>query len=161
VIARLAQPGLQQRLGTTVIIENRPGGSGTIGAGIVAKSPPDGNTWLLDFDTHASNQFTVAKISYDTEKDFDPVLLVGTAPTMRWPEWVVLIAGLTGSALRAVRPFQPYTSRRMPDAISFTPRVRRVPCSARPWSSLPKPFGPSCCQARWQQPWWAAAPTTL
>jgi tripartite-type tricarboxylate transporter receptor subunit TctC len=80
VIARLAQPGLQQRLGTTVIIENRPGGSGTIGAGIVAKSPPDGNTWLLDFDTHASNQFTVAKISYDTEKDFDPVLLVGTAP---------------------------------------------------------------------------------
>jgi len=44
VIARLAQPGLQQRLGTTVIIENRPGGSGTIGAGIVAKSPPDGNT---------------------------------------------------------------------------------------------------------------------
>src|SRR5229473_6947845 len=42
VIARLAQPGLQQRLGTTVITENRPGGSGTIGAGIVAKSPPDG-----------------------------------------------------------------------------------------------------------------------
>src|SRR5262249_35292126 len=80
VIARLAQPGLQQRLGTTVIIENRPGGSGTIGAGIVAKSPPDGNTWLLDFDTHASNQFTVAKISYDTERDFDPVLLIGTAP---------------------------------------------------------------------------------
>lgn len=80
VIARLAQPSLQQRLGTTVIIENRPGGSGTIGAGIVAKSPPDGNTWLLDFDTHASNQFTVAKISYDTEKDFDPVVLVGTAP---------------------------------------------------------------------------------
>jgi tripartite-type tricarboxylate transporter receptor subunit TctC len=80
VIARLAQPGLQRRLGTTVVIENRPGGSGTIGAGIVAKSPADGNTWLLDFDTHASNQFTVAKISYDTEKDFDPVLLVGTAP---------------------------------------------------------------------------------
>ncbi len=58
-------------------------------------------------------------------------------------------------------PFPTVTSRRMPDAISFTPRVRRVPCSARPWSSLPKPFGPSCWQARWQQPWWAAAPTTL
>ena len=57
-------------------------------------------------------------------------------------------------------PFPTVTSRRMPDAISFTPRVRRVPCSARPWSSLPKPFGPSCWQARWQQPWWAAAPTT-
>ncbi len=35
---------------------------------------------MNNFDTHASNQFTVAKISYDTEKDFDPVLLVGTAP---------------------------------------------------------------------------------
>src|SRR5258706_5702387 len=80
VIARLAQPGLQQRLGTTVIIENRPGGSGTIGAGIVAKSAPDGNTWLLDFDTHAANPFTVATISYDTESDLDPVLLIGTAP---------------------------------------------------------------------------------
>jgi tripartite-type tricarboxylate transporter receptor subunit TctC len=80
VIARLAQPGLQQRLGTTVIIENRPGGSGTIGAGIIAKSAPDGNTWLLDFDTHAANPFTVATISYDTEKDFDPVPLIGTAP---------------------------------------------------------------------------------
>ena len=80
VIARLAQPGLQRRLGTTVIIENRPGGSGTIGAGIVAKSAPDGNTWLLDFDTHAANPFTVAAISYDTERDLDPVLLIGTAP---------------------------------------------------------------------------------
>ncbi len=80
VIARLAQPGLQRRLGTTVIIENRPGGSGTIGAGIVAKSAADGNTWLLDFDTHAANPFTVAGIPYDTEKDLDPVLLIGTAP---------------------------------------------------------------------------------
>jgi tripartite-type tricarboxylate transporter receptor subunit TctC len=80
VIARLAQPGLQQRLRTTVIIENRTGGSATIGAAVVAKSPPDGNTWLLDFDTHAANPFTMPNLPYDTEKDFDPVQLVGTAP---------------------------------------------------------------------------------
>ena len=80
MIARLAQPGLQQRLGTTIILENRPGGSGTIGAAIVAKSPPDGNTWLLDFDSHAANQFTMPSLSYDTEKDFGPVQLIGTAP---------------------------------------------------------------------------------
>jgi tripartite-type tricarboxylate transporter receptor subunit TctC len=71
---------LQHRLGTTIIIENRPGGSGTIGAAIVAKSPPDGNTWLLDFDSHAANQFTMPNLAYETEQDFDPVLLIGTAP---------------------------------------------------------------------------------
>jgi tripartite-type tricarboxylate transporter receptor subunit TctC len=80
VIARLAQPSLQQRLGTTIIIENRAGGSATIGAAVVAKSPPDGNTWLLDFDNHGANPFTIPSLPYDTEKDFDPVQLIGTAP---------------------------------------------------------------------------------
>jgi tripartite-type tricarboxylate transporter receptor subunit TctC len=80
VIARLAQPGLQRRLATTVIIENRTGGSATIGAAVVAKSPPDGNTWLLDFDNHAANPFTMPNLPCDTEKDFEPVQLIGTAP---------------------------------------------------------------------------------
>jgi len=68
VIARLAQPGLQQRLRTTIIIENRTGGSATIGAAVVAKSAPDGNTWLLDFDNHAANPFTIPNLPYDTRK---------------------------------------------------------------------------------------------
>jgi tripartite-type tricarboxylate transporter receptor subunit TctC len=80
VIARLSQAGLQQRLGTTVIIENRGGASGIIGAAAVAKAAPDGNTWLLDFDNHGANQFVVPNIPYDTERDFSPVQLVGTAP---------------------------------------------------------------------------------
>src|SRR5215470_13527805 len=50
-MARLLQPSLQQRQGMTVIVENRPGASASIGAGIVAKSPPDGATWLLTSDT--------------------------------------------------------------------------------------------------------------
>jgi hypothetical protein len=44
----------------------------------------------------------------------DQVPVNCTQSTMRWPEWVVLIAESTGSALRAVRPSQPFTSRRMP-----------------------------------------------
>jgi tripartite-type tricarboxylate transporter receptor subunit TctC len=80
VIARLVQPGLQQRLGTTVIIENKPGASGSIGADLVAKSPPDGSNWLLTFDNHAANAFVLPKLPFDTEKDFDPVFWVGTAP---------------------------------------------------------------------------------
>ena len=52
-----------------------------------------------------------------------------------------------------------FTSRRMSGAISFTPQARRVPCSARPWPSWPKPFWRSCWRARWRRPWSAAAPT--
>jgi tripartite-type tricarboxylate transporter receptor subunit TctC len=54
-VARLAQAGLGQRLGVTVVVENRSGASGSTGSAAVAKSPPDGNTWLVVFDTHAVN----------------------------------------------------------------------------------------------------------
>src|SRR5690349_7607219 len=50
MIARVVQPGLQQRLGNTIIVDNRVGASGSTGAAMVAKSPPDGTTWLLCFD---------------------------------------------------------------------------------------------------------------
>jgi tripartite-type tricarboxylate transporter receptor subunit TctC len=80
VIARLVQPELQQRLGATVIIENRPGASGSVGTAAVAKAPPDGNSWLIVFDNHAANPFVLGNLPYDTEKDLDPVLFIGTAP---------------------------------------------------------------------------------
>jgi tripartite-type tricarboxylate transporter receptor subunit TctC len=79
-IARLAQSGLERLLGATVVIENRTGAAGSIGAAIVARASPDGNTWLLDFDNHAANAFTIPNLPYDTEKDFAPVQLIGTAP---------------------------------------------------------------------------------
>src|SRR5215210_3157782 len=81
-IARMVQPGLQQRLGATVIVENRPGSSGSIGAAAVARAAPDGNTWLFVFDTHAVNPALIPNLSYDSQKDLDPVLLIGTAPNV-------------------------------------------------------------------------------
>jgi tripartite-type tricarboxylate transporter receptor subunit TctC len=80
-IARMVQPGLQQRLNTTIIIENKPGASGSIGAAQVAKSPPDGSNWLFVFDTHAVNPF-LQNLPFDTVKDLEPVLLIGTAPNV-------------------------------------------------------------------------------
>lgn len=77
---RMIQPALQHRLGSTVIIENRAGASGSVGTAAAAKSPPDGATWLVVFDNHAANPFVLPNIGYDTVKDFDPVLLIGTAP---------------------------------------------------------------------------------
>jgi len=79
-ITRLVQVGLQQRLGASLIIENRAGASGSAGTAMVAKSPPDGNTWLIVFDNHAANPFVLPNLPFDTEKDLDPVLLIGTAP---------------------------------------------------------------------------------
>jgi tripartite-type tricarboxylate transporter receptor subunit TctC len=79
-IARLVQPCLQDRLAATVIIENRPGASGSVGTAAVAKARPDGGTWLIVFDNHAANPFVLRDLPYDTEKDLDPVLLIGTAP---------------------------------------------------------------------------------
>jgi tripartite-type tricarboxylate transporter receptor subunit TctC len=80
VMARLVQPDLQQRLGATIIIENRAGASGSVGTATAAKAPPDGNTWLVTFDNHAANPFVLPNLPYDTEKDLDPVLFIGTAP---------------------------------------------------------------------------------
>jgi tripartite-type tricarboxylate transporter receptor subunit TctC len=78
-VARIVQPGMQQRLGAQIIVENRAGGASSIGAGVVAKSPPDGLNWLFVFDSHAVIP-SLMQLPFDAVKDLDPVLLVGTAP---------------------------------------------------------------------------------
>lgn len=80
-IARMAQPGMQQKLGASIVIENCPGSSGSLGTGLVAKSPPDGNTWVFVFDSHAVNPFLL-DLDFDTVKDLAPVMLIGTAPNV-------------------------------------------------------------------------------
>jgi tripartite-type tricarboxylate transporter receptor subunit TctC len=80
-IARMAQPGMQKALNATIVIENRPGSSGSVGTEAVAKSEPDGNTWLFCFDTHAVNPF-LFDLHFDTVKDLAPVMLIGTAPNV-------------------------------------------------------------------------------
>jgi tripartite-type tricarboxylate transporter receptor subunit TctC len=78
-LARLLGVKLGDALGQQFIVENRPGASGAIGTAYAAKSPADGYTFVVTFDTHAIIPF-LQKLPYDTEKDFDPVMLVGTAP---------------------------------------------------------------------------------
>src|SRR5580692_1155920 len=80
-IARMAQGGMQQKLAASIVIENRPGSSGALGTEIVAKSPPDGNTWVFVFDSHAVNPF-LFDLNFDTVKDLEPVMLIGTAPNV-------------------------------------------------------------------------------
>lgn len=79
-LARLLGAKLGDILKQQFIVENRPGAGGSIGTAAVAKAPADGYTFVFVFDSHAVNQALIARLPYDTAKDFAPVMLVGTAP---------------------------------------------------------------------------------
>lgn len=81
-IARLVQPALSQSLGVPVVVENRVGGNGSIGTGLVAKSPPDGNTYVVVFDTHATNPSLIPSMGFDTRTELAPVMLIATGAMM-------------------------------------------------------------------------------
>ncbi|MCC7484393.1 MAG: tripartite tricarboxylate transporter substrate binding protein [Burkholderiales bacterium] len=119
LIARLAQPYLQQSLGVPIVIDNRGGASGAIGAGLAARSAPDGHTFLLVWDTHAVNPSVIPNLPYDPAKDFAPIMLIG-------------ISGM----VIATHPATPYRSLRdviaaarlKPGAISYgTPGAGSIP----------------------------------
>lgn len=80
--ARLLATQLSGRLGQQVVVDNRPGGSGTIGATAVAKAPPDGYTLLLDATAFTVNPSLFAKLPFDAAKDFAPISLVMQAPLL-------------------------------------------------------------------------------
>jgi len=74
--ARFIGIKLTEAWGQPVLVENRPGGGGNIGADIVAKSAPDGHTLVMGFvGTHAVNPFLFDKMPYDPQRDFVPVAM--------------------------------------------------------------------------------------
>src|SRR5687767_8705989 len=79
-LARLVGARLTAALGQQFIVDNRTGGSGSIGTAIAAKSNADGYTFVFVFDTHAVNPSLIPNLPFDTAKDLAPVMLVGTAP---------------------------------------------------------------------------------
>ena len=78
-IARLFQPRLAAILGQPVVIENRGGASGAIGAAEAARAPADGSTWMFQYDNEAANQ-TLMRLTYRTLEAFAPVSVVATGP---------------------------------------------------------------------------------
>ena len=75
ILARLISP--QMTFGNQIIVENRGGGGGTIGAGIVVNSPPDGYTLCLVSGSYGANA-ALHKLPYDTVTDISPIILIGT-----------------------------------------------------------------------------------
>jgi len=76
-LARSIAPELGEALGQPIVVENRPGASGVIATDAVAKAQPDGHTLAFIYITHATNPSLIAKLPYDTLRDFAPVSLVG------------------------------------------------------------------------------------
>src|SRR5262245_40450078 len=81
VVARVIAPRLGELLGQSVIVENRGGAGGSVGATYVAQSARDGYTLLLGTaSTHGTNPNVYARLSYDPVRDFTPVALITSAP---------------------------------------------------------------------------------
>jgi tripartite-type tricarboxylate transporter receptor subunit TctC len=80
IVSRLVLNEVASQLGQPIIIENRPGAGGTIGAAAVAKAEPDGYTILADSSAHTIVPSLYPNLSYDPAKDFLPVIPLGAGP---------------------------------------------------------------------------------
>ena len=81
-MARTLAMELGKLIGRTVVVENRPGAGGNIAADAVAKAVPDGNTLLMSFTSHAINASLYPSLPFDPVKDFTPLTLVATSPSI-------------------------------------------------------------------------------
>ena len=80
LLARIISQKFLEKWGQPVIVDNRPGAGGNLGADFVAKAAPDGHTILLGTNTLTMNPFIFAKMPFDTQKDFAPVAMLATTP---------------------------------------------------------------------------------
>jgi tripartite-type tricarboxylate transporter receptor subunit TctC len=88
-LARLYAEKFKEMHGITVVIENRAGGNGSVGAGSVLQAPPDGYTLLFSASTHVMARLTMRNVPFDPVSDFAPIARVGEAPLL-----VVMTPGL-------------------------------------------------------------------
>ncbi|MFZ4379266.1 MAG: Bug family tripartite tricarboxylate transporter substrate binding protein [Polynucleobacter sp.] len=71
---------LSSQLGTSIVVDNRGGAGGTLGAAVAAKMPPDGYTWLLGAVHHSIAPSMYPNLPYDITKDFEPIAIIGSVP---------------------------------------------------------------------------------
>jgi tripartite-type tricarboxylate transporter receptor subunit TctC len=83
IITRITAQGLSETLGQPVVVENRSGAGGTIGADAAAKAPPDGYTLFSGgIATHGIAPALYSKLGYDAVRDFAPLSMIGTTPNV-------------------------------------------------------------------------------
>lgn len=99
ILARSLAQHMTLVLGNSVVVENRAGANGSIGAGVAARATPDGLTLLLGVtDTHAVNPAAMRNIPYDADRDFEPVSLLTRVP-------LALAVGPSQSGIADLRAF--------------------------------------------------------
>src|SRR5215212_4801696 len=81
IMARLVSQKLAERWGQPVVVDNRAGASGNIGAEMVARAAPDGYTLLTAFSSHASNA-ALSKLTFDIGKDFTSITQIASGPAV-------------------------------------------------------------------------------
>ena len=81
-MARTLAQVLGTQLGRVVLVDNKPGAGGNLAADMVAKAAPDGNTLLMSFTSHAINASLYPHLPFDLVKDFTPLTMVSTSPSM-------------------------------------------------------------------------------
>lgn len=79
LLARLIGPQLTEVLGQPIVVDNRPGGGGTLGAGIAARAEPDGYTLILVSGSYGANE-ALHNLPFDTVTGITPIILIGTTP---------------------------------------------------------------------------------
>jgi tripartite-type tricarboxylate transporter receptor subunit TctC len=82
LMARLVAPKMSEQLGQPVVVENKPGASGQIGAAEVARSAPDGYTLMLDASSYSVNPSLYAKLPYEPAKAFTPIAVLALFPNV-------------------------------------------------------------------------------
>ncbi len=81
-MARAVAHAMGQQLGRTIVVENRPGAGGNLAAEAVARAAPDGQTLLMSFTSHAINASLYPHLPFDPVKDFTPLTMVSTSPSV-------------------------------------------------------------------------------
>jgi tripartite-type tricarboxylate transporter receptor subunit TctC len=111
IIPRIVFDQLAAELGQAIIVENRGGAGGTIGAGAVAKSDPDGYTILANSSAHAVSPAIIPNMPYDTARDFSAVIPFGISPNV-----------LVVSASRGVKTAQEFVAalKAKPGSVNFS-----------------------------------------
>lgn len=103
IMGRLAAQKLQEKLGATVVVENRSGASGTIGAEAVRQSEPDGYTFLAAPSVHVLGRAVLRSVPYDPVKDFTPVARYGEGPLLVLANPAAVTGKTIAEALPSIR----------------------------------------------------------
>jgi len=110
LIARIMQPRMQEFFGQTVLIENRSGAGGSVGAAEVARASPDGYTLLMVFDTHAVNHH-IFKMAPDPFKQLEHICLMVRSPSA--------LVGVTSFAANNLREVVAY-AKANPEKVTYS-----------------------------------------